>query len=487
MNRFRIGRSFLPYTLIVAALLSWAVVPRAAHAQAQRVNLNTATEQQLEELPGVGAATAKKIIAGRPYKSVDDLAKAGVPQSEITKLTPLVTVGSTARTSGGTSTAKPDKAPAKVDLNSATESELQELPGVGAATAKKIVAGRPYKSVDDLAKAGVSQSEITKLAPVVTVGSASRNSSAATADKAEKSSDKINLNSATQEELETLPGVGAATAKKIVAGRPYKSVDDLAKAGVSKAEIEKITAQVTVASAGGKSAGQTTPKASKVDLNSASQSELEELPGVGTATAKRIIAGRPYKTVDDLSKSGVSASEIARLTPLVSVGSPKSGAQPKLAGEKQSAKPDAGNPTPDSHSKINLNTATQTELEALPGVGPATAKKIIAARPLSRLSDLSKSGVSQSEITRLTPLVTVGSGTSTKTETPDDATPARVPPKPGMVWVNTDSKIFHRPGDRWYGKTKQGQFMTEQEAIKQGFRESKESPGSGNSSDAKGK
>ena len=42
----------------------------------------------------------------------------------------------------------------------------------------------------------------------------------------------------------------------------------------------------------------------------------------------------------------------------------------------------------------------------------------------------------------------------------------------GKVWVNTETGVYHK-GGRWYGATKQGKFMTEEDAIKAGYRASK--------------
>jgi len=148
------------------------------------------------------------------------------------------------------------------------------------------------------------------------------------------------------------------------------------------------------------------------------------------------------------------------------------------------------------NAKVDLNTASEKELDSLPGVGPATAKKIIAGRPYSSVDELSKAGLSASTIKKIAPLVTVSGGAPVaspkatpaaaqpKPATPSQPVPAPTAsatsptasqgtPGPGMVWVNTDSGVYHKEGTRYYGKTKNGKYISEADAVKAGYRPAK--------------
>lgn len=235
-------------------------------------------------------------------------------------------------------------------------------------------------------------------------------------------------------------------------------------------------------------------KSDKVDLNSASLKSLEELPGVGPATAKKIVAGRPYATIADLAKAGVPAATIEKVTPLVTVGEPPVAKSGKTRSTRShSHTPPAA--APPSTGLVDLNAASEKDLETLPGVGPATARKIVGGRPYAAIADLARAGVSASTISKLTPRATVAATPVPATASEVAQTPrapastpapaaasaetastiaAQAPPQKGMVWVNLESKVYHREGDRWYGKTKRGKFMTEADAIAAGYRAAKE-------------
>jgi Helix-hairpin-helix motif len=167
-----------------------------------------------------------------------------------------------------------------------------------------------------------------------------------------------------------------------------------------------------------KSGGKTAPSA-PVDLNTASQADLEKIPGVGTATAKKIVSGRPYSSVADLSKAGISAKTIQAITPMVTVSAKSAVAAGAGAGKAAS---------------------TMKSIPPAPSPVPAsTGNPKPAATPTASSSNA--------------PGISCG---------------------PGTVWVNTATKVFHRAGSRWYGKTKTGKCMTEADAVKAGYRESKE-------------
>ena len=286
-------------------------------------------------------------------------------------------------------------APEKVDVNTASQQQLEALPGIGPALATKIIANRPYSSINDLSRAGVPESTIEKIKPQAKAGRVKSSDKAAPAETSKESSKPA----------------GAAKTPKA----EKSSSSATSKSSKSSTSSTSSTAAASKASAG------------TVDLNTASMEQLEALPGVGKATATKIVDGRPYSSVDDLSRVGVSQKTIDKIR----------GSVVATGGSGKSS----------SSSKRPSQSSSPASADATSAPGGSSSSSSASHR---------------------------SSSASTSSASKDEEVAPRTPPAKGMVWVNTATKVYHFEGDRWYGKTKEGKFMTEADAQKAGYRASKQ-------------
>jgi competence protein ComEA len=159
----------------------------------------------------------------------------------------------------------PPAAVPKVDLNAADRAELLQLPGVGPTLADAILAHRqergPFRSVDDLdAVKGVGGKTLDRLRPMLRADAGPavvRAQAPDTVERLERPSrpssptgkltvgdPPVDVNAATAEQLQRLPGVGPKLAERIVAERavrPFASADDLRRvSGIGPKTVEKL-------------------------------------------------------------------------------------------------------------------------------------------------------------------------------------------------------------------------------------------------------
>ncbi len=133
-----------------------------------------------------------------------------------------------------------------------------------------------------------------------------------------------------------------------------------------------------------------------VNPNTAPVKALATIPGVGPALAEAIVAEReaegPFTGQQDLLRvSGVGPSTLAEIGPFVSV-------------------PQA----PQRDRRLDLNKASERQLQALPGIGPALAARIVEHRdekgPFQRVNQLDDvSGIGPKTLDRLRPWIKVES------------------------------------------------------------------------------
>jgi len=209
--------------LFLAVLLVVSLVAQARPASAQVgksvtvADANTIGEADLAKLPGMSPAIAKNLVAKRPYLSITALDQfltgAGLTREQITALYPRIFI--------------------HVNLNAASREEILLIPGVGARMLREFLEYRPYASLAVFHREidkYVDDAELARLEQYVYV--------------------PIDLNTASDADILTIPGLGNRMLREFKEYRPYKAIDQFRREMgkyVSKEEVARLERYVTIA------------------------------------------------------------------------------------------------------------------------------------------------------------------------------------------------------------------------------------------------
>lgn len=129
-------------------------------------------------------------------------------------------------------------------------------------------------------------------------------------------------------------------------------------------------------------------------------------PGVytlpaGSRVASLVAAAGGF--TDDADRSAVNLAQV--VTDGMQVHVPREGERPAVTGTPRARR----TPTPTVSFPLDINTASVEELQAIPGVGPTTARRIVEGRPYGEVDDLLRvRGIGPVTLEKIRPYVMVG-------------------------------------------------------------------------------
>jgi DNA uptake protein ComE-like DNA-binding protein len=178
------------------------------------LDANTASDKELSALPHMTPQRAKAIIDGRPFASIKALDGLLQPLNAQQKKELYGRLFVT------------------INLNAAARDEILLIPGVGERMAHEFEEYRPYKALAQFRKEigkYVDQNEVARLEQYVFV--------------------PINLNTATDADILTIPGLGERMLHEFKEYRPYKTMEQFRREigkYVSKQEVARLERYVTI-------------------------------------------------------------------------------------------------------------------------------------------------------------------------------------------------------------------------------------------------
>ena len=197
----------------------------------------------------------------------------------------------------------------RIDLNSADLSVILQETVLDTRKAEVLIDARPFWDYSELRMLpGFGKKTLLKLADVATV----------------VPPQPININTCSSADLQSIPGVGAVLARRIVEERPYDSLEDVVLVKGVSTNVMHVLRQrsVAVIAANDNLTESDWSNITTLDINNCDEKLLLQLPGVGLKIADRIVSGRPFDYIDDLREiKGIGANLFDKLHDLCIVSS----------------------------------------------------------------------------------------------------------------------------------------------------------------------